>query len=173
MNVRLLRGRPHDVSALRATWPDLRSGARDAVAGLDADGLWHAVLVEPVAGPPSAQGFEDLSWFSSDDVGSVLAGGPVPGVGFVQVMTARVSDRAAWAAADAEAIPRFAVARPDFLGALRIWRGDHLTVVDSYRSEPEARAGEARGHTPEDEAIYQRWFSYLSDVAWHDLIPPW
>ena len=174
MTVRVLRGRPRDVEALRREWEKLRTEASTSVAGVDASGEWLAVMVEPTVAPSIASFVEeDLEWFDSDDVQAVLAGAPAPGAEFIQLMTARVSDRAAWAELDREAIPRFATIRPDFLGSLRIWRGDLLTVVDSYRTETEARAGEARGHSARDQALFDAWFGHLSNVRWHDLIPPW
>ena len=174
MTVRVLRGRPRDVEVLRRDWAKLRTGASVSVAGTDASGEWHAVMIEPDGEPAvDALDVDDLEWFDSDDAQSVLAGAPAPGAEFIQLMTARVSDRAAWAELDREAIPRFATIRPDFLGSLRIWRGDLLTVVDSYRTEAEARAGEARGHSARDQALFDAWFGYLSNVRWHDLIPPW
>lgn len=170
MTVRVMRGRPDDLGALRTEWATWRADAKASVAGTDASGEWLAVLVDPGAGPFD---HPDLTWFDSEDWQAVLAGSPAPGAEFIQVMTARVSDRDAWAAVDREAIPRFATIRPDFLGALRIWQGDLLTVVDSYRTEAEARAGEGRGHSARDQALFDAWFGHLSNVRWHDLIPPW
>lgn len=62
---------------------------------------------------------------------------------------------------------------PDFLGTLRVWQGDLLTVVDSFRSEADARAGEARGATADERAAYDTWFGHLRDVEWHDLTALW
>jgi hypothetical protein len=173
MTVRVLRGRPRDLEALRGQWATERDRAAAGVAGTDASGEWLAVLIDPVGDPTGAFAGPEVTWFDSDDVQQVLAGSPAPGAEFIQIMTARVDDRDAWAAADRQAVPRFATIRPDFLGALRVWQGDLLTVVDSYRSEAEARAGEARGHSAKDQALFDAWFARLSNVRWHDLIPPW
>lgn len=116
-------------------------------------------------------GFEGALVIEAEDATTVLAGSPAPGSEFIQVMTARVNDRAAWEAA--EAVPGFAAARPDFLGSLRMWQGDRLVVIDSYSSVVAARAGEAQPSAPEDEAAYARWFSCLTEVEWLNLEEPW
>lgn len=182
MYARVLAGRPHRLDRLRQEWPALRVDAGAAVAGLTPAGGWVGVL--RFEGPPTppdpalaaaVEGcFEGAPTnFDSADIQLVLAGSPAPGAGFVQVMQARVADRAGWTLADADAVPRFAAARPDFLGSLRIWHDGLLTVVDSFSSEAAARAGEASAPSPEDQAAYLRWFSFLAEVAWHDLLDPW
>jgi len=176
--VRLLYGRPTDLDVLRARWTELRADAIAGVAGVTTAGDWWGVLRHPIdAAPPTPDLATCLAAaptvLDSADVQLLLAGAPAPGAGFVQIMRARVRDRAGWAAADAAAIPLFAAARQDFLGTLRVWQGDLLTVVDSFSSEAQARAGEARGASPEEKPAYDAWFSFLSDVEWHDLTAPW
>lgn len=182
MYVQVVRGSPHRADRLRQEWAALRADSEASVAGLTATGEWIAALrhggpdtrpgdVLPAAVsacfplPPEVVG--------SPDAHLVLAGTPAPGAAFIQVMRARVADRAGWAAADADAVPRFAAARPDFLGSLRVWGADLLTVVDSFSSEAAARAGEAVVPEPADQAAYVRWFSYLTEVSWHDLVELW
>lgn len=158
MPLRLIRGRPSDLDALRT------AGA--LIAGLTPDGEWLGVCLADC-------GFDGALVIEAEETHTVLAGSPAPGAGFVQVMTARVSDRAGWEAADAEAVPRFARARPDFLGSLRLWQGSRLVVIDSYTSLARARAGEAAPEDPQDAAAYARWFSHLSEIEWFDLVELW
>jgi hypothetical protein len=182
MYVQVYQGRPNRPARLQQEWEAVRSGAEASVAGPTVGGGWigvlrHAAEPEPLA-PALLAVFEGcfptpLTRLGSADVQTWLAGSPAPGAAFVQVMQARVADRAGWAAADADAVPRFAAARPDFLGSLRVWNGDLLTVVDSFKTEAEARAGEAQVPAPEDQAAYSRWFSFLAEVAWHDITEIW
>jgi hypothetical protein len=169
-HTRLLHGRPTDLDALRTRWTALRADAGAGVAGVTSAGTWWGVLRNPAGAVPPPP---ELAVLDSADVQLLLAGSPAPGAGFIQIMRARVTDRGGWSAADAVAVPLFAAARPDFLGTLRVWHGDRLTVVDSFSSEAEARAGEARGATPAEQAAYDAWFGFLTDVEWHDLTAPW
>lgn len=182
MYVQVLMGRPHRPARLRQEWEAVRSGAEAAVAGPTLGGGWLGVLRHDAEPEPMSAALlavveacfpGPLSRFGSADAQTVLAGSPAPGAGFVQVMQARVADRAGWTAADVEAVPRFAAARPDFLGSLRVWSGDRLTVVDSFRSEAEARLGEAQVPAPADQAAYSRWFSFLVEVSWYDITELW
>lgn len=182
MYVQVFMGRPSRPARLRQEWEAVRFGAEASVAGPTLGGGWLGLLrheVEPEPLPAALLAVVEscfpgpLARFASADAQTVLAGSPASGAGFVQVMQARVADRAGWAAADVEAVPRFAAARPDFLGSLRVWSGDRLTVVDSFRSEPEARAGEAQVPAPADQAAYSRWFSFLEEVSWYDITEIW
>ena len=182
MYVQVFTGRPHRPARLRQEWEALRLGAEASVAGLTLAGEWVAVLRHAGPVPPPDRALlsavegcltRPRSAFATEDVQEVLAGAPAPGAEFIQVMQAKVTGRAGWAEADVDALRRFRAARPDFLGSLRAWHGDRLTVVDSYRTEAEARAGEAVVPSAEDEAAYRRWFSHLGDVSWHDLLERW
>lgn len=186
---------PADDGNLRAAWSVLSAqpGVVAAVAGPATAGGWAGVLVaragqaiaaDDAGGGPDGVDPEamralyraapGLEWSGSEDFQFVMAGLPADGCAFVQVMEATVSDREAWAKVDSEGVPRFAAVRPDFLGSLRVWRpGGRLTVIDSFTSEAEARAGEAVPPPPGDQAVYDAWFGFLSDVVWHDLVNPW
>jgi hypothetical protein len=179
-HTRLLHGRPRAGGDLRAQWAALRAAADHGVAGLTATGDWWGVLRHPVDAtpPPPDDAFTACfeappTRLDSPDVQLLLAGSPAPGAGFLQIMRARVHDRIGWCAADEVAVPLFVRARPDFLGTLRVWHGDLLTVVDSFSSEADARAGEQRGADPAEQAAYDAWFGHLRDVEWHDLTAPW
>jgi hypothetical protein len=188
MFVRVFQGTPQHPTGLRKQW--LRgewrtlasgSGADGAVGGLASSGQWLGVLqwhTTPDPVPAAHDTLEsllaDVRSFDSADVEVVLAGAPAEGAEFVQIMQARVADRAGWAAADGVALPLYAEARPDFLGSLRIWEpGGRLTVVDSFTSEAEARAGEAASPSAEAKEAYQAWFDHLSGIVWHDIRNPW
>src|SRR5436853_1427557 len=109
---RLLYGRPTDLDVLRVQWSALRADAIAGVAGMTTAGDWWGVLRHPTnAVPPTPDLATCLAAapmvLDSTDVQLLLAGSPAPGAGFIQVMRARVRDRAGWATADAAAIPLF------------------------------------------------------------------
>jgi hypothetical protein len=188
MYVRVFQGTPQHPTGLRRQWlhgewskTAAGCGADDAVGGLASSGQWFGVLRwahEPIPVPQPHGVLEGLlaevRSFDSADVEVLGAGCPAEGATFVQVMEARVADRAGWSDADKVAVPLYAAARPDWLGSLRIWRpGGRLTVLDSFTSEAEARAGEAAVPTVEEKAAYDAWFGFMTDVEWHDLQEPW
>lgn len=188
MYVRVFQGTPQHPTGLRKQWlhgewskTAAECGADDAVAGLASSGQWLGVLrwVDEPHPRPEPHGvleglIADVQSFDSTDVEVVGAGCPAEGAAFVQIMQARVADRAGWADADKVAVPLYTAARPDFLGSLRIWGpGGRLTVIDSFTTEAEARAGEAAPTTVEQKAAYDAWFGYLSGIEWHDLREPW
>lgn len=137
------------VAAVRFSSADV---ARAAVAGRTS---W------PDAGP------------GTSDVGVVMGGGSDE-AGFVQLMQAEVADRARFEEIEAAMGDDFARHRPDFLGGYRAWfPGSRLTVVDYFRSQSEARAGEAKPLSDELGARFEDWMALLSDVRWLDLPDPW
>ena len=194
--VRLLRGEVADLERLRGTWESGydRLGARAggwlaATAGVTPAGQWLAAIryaSEEAARrneerPEYAQGWRDLQAAlggpaqldGSADVHAVSGNGSGP-PGFVQMMRARVRDRQRLEEVEASMGDQFASLRPDFIGGLRIWHGaDRVTVVDSFTSEAEARAGEAK-EMPEDLKVkFGAWMGLLDDVEWYDLAEPW
>ncbi len=60
-------------------------------------------------------------------------------------MRATVRDRERFEAVEERIGPRFLEQRSDFLGGFRLWSaGGSLLAVEYFRSEAEARAGEAK-----------------------------
>lgn len=94
--------------------------------------------------------------------------------GFVQLMRARCKDRAAFQAVEDEIGEPFRAARPDVLGAIRLWQpDDRLVAVDWFSSEEEARAGESVAMPDEVQEGFGRWMGLLEDLRWYDLPDPW
>jgi hypothetical protein len=90
----------------------------------------------------------EVSFIDSEDV-EVFRDGGSDEAGFVQVMKSSGVDREAVARLDAQ-FERFADARPDLLGMIRVWTGPSSCVEAAYfTSEAEAREGE-RSEIPEE-----------------------
>ena len=150
-----------------------------STAGLTGDG--RAVVVTRGGGDPGT-----LAWWSSPDTClpaplTVLATTDVTAVevgdageaGFVQVMRARVPDRARFEALEAEIGPAFVAFRPDFLAGFRAWFDDGtVAAVDYFRSEAEARAGESRDMPAELRAGFGEWLALTEGAEWYDLARP-
>jgi hypothetical protein len=184
----LARGAVADPGILRRGWDDWQaratargSGWLGSTAGIAPSGQWAAAL---------RYSSEEDARAARDDVASLLPGATAveltgdvqvvegngaPAVGrFVQVMRARVPDRHRLEDVEAAIGHRFARLRPDFLTGIRAWTApDRLTVVDWFRSEEEARAGEAAGIPADLGSLFGEWMSLLHDVEWNDLVEPW
>lgn len=127
-------------------------------------GEWWAGTEKAFATPPAFTETADVV---------VLADGGSDAAGFVQVMRARCSDRARWEAVEEGAAGLWAEARPDFMGALRVWSGDVVHCVDYFTSEAEARAGERQEPPEELKRLFGEWMSLLGEQVWYDLPEPW
>lgn len=94
--------------------------------------------------------------------------------GFVQMMRAKVSDRARLEQLEAEMSDRLMAIRPDIIGGYRVWLPDgRVHVVDYFTSEAEARAGETMDYPDDVKATFQEWMGLLSDTEWFDINEPW
>lgn len=108
----------------------------------------------------------------TDDVTAVGGADPAP-AGFVQMMRSRVQDRGRFEAVEARIAPAFVSLRPDFVCGFRAWFPDGtLAAVDHFRSEAEARAGEAMELPDEVRAGHQEWLSLLEGTEWLDFSDP-
>ncbi len=194
--MQLVFGRAADADRLRRQWDSWRvdlaratTGWEGSAAGVTADG--RAVITHRFsstqAAEESARRPGHRSWWSTteecfdgpitvlgtDDV-AVQRVRAATGAGFVQVMRAGVRSRERFEAIETEIGPAFAELRPDFLAGYRGWVGPATVVaVDYFRSESEARAGEAKEMPDDLRAGFQEWLSLLEGTEWYDLSDPW
>jgi hypothetical protein len=118
----------------------------------------------------TAEVFGDVEFADCDEVDTFL-GGVSPDAGFVQVIEGAAADRSAARALFREADDRLAAGRPDILGGLVAWHGDgnDFTQVVYFRSESDARSGEAS----EDEDLDRRYREMIAgDPRFIDLTEP-
>ena len=190
MFLRLVVGGVTDPDALERQlghWIDgVAAGAAGwlgSTGGMTADG--RAVMVSRFVGRQSAATavseeaaageclVHPLSVSETDDVTVVDAGGDQAGAGFVQLMRATVADRERFEALEAEIGPAFAEFRPDFLAGYRAWFPDGtMAALDYFRSESEARAGEAREMPATLREGFSQWLSLVQGAEWYDLLRP-
>ncbi len=115
--------------------------------------------------------FDDVTFRDCPEVETMLAGGS-DDAGFVQVMQGRARDKARLRALEEEFMPTLRERRPDLIGAVRAWDGDHFTQAMYFTSEAEARQGESK-MAAEAGDDFERYSSLLEDVAYLDLKDPW
>lgn len=126
---------------------------------------WWADIGESLDGPPTVLETEDIT---------VQRVGDPTEARFVQAMRATVADRARFEAVEDRIGPAFIEHRPDFLLAYRIWFGETTLVsLDYFRSEAEARAGEAKDMSDELAAGFGEWQALVGAAEWYDLTDPW
>jgi hypothetical protein len=126
---------------------------------------WWSMTEGALDGPPTRA--------QTSDVGVVHAEQPAV-AGFAQVMRASVRDRARLEATEEALTTAFLELRPDFLAGYRAWFPDgSLAAVDYFRSEAEARAGEAREMPEQLAAGFRDWMALLEETEWYDLPDPW
>jgi hypothetical protein len=141
--------RPGAVGFLGATWGASPDGtgvlvgrfASAAEAAANADrpeqGAWWEAM---------APAFEQVTFQDCETVDTMMGGGS-DDARFVQVIEGRAKDQESARQVMREAEGELAENRPDILGGLVAWHGDdgEFTQVVYFRSEDEARAGEAGG----------------------------
>ena len=171
---------------------DLRPGAvgfLGSTAGVAADGRFIAVarFADEAAAQANSELPEQAAWWTgteallsgaatfrgTSDV-EVHAKGGSDDAGFVQILEGTTTDRAEQTAIDAELQESFMAERPDFLGSLLLWwEGGQWLEVVYFSSEADARAGEAKGGSPEGEALFARWQDVAKPESFLDLTDPW
>jgi hypothetical protein len=120
----------------------------------------------------TAKHFEgDVTFRDCREVDTILRGGS-DDAGFVQVMQGRVRDKARLFELEKEFLPQLAERRPDVIGSVRAWDGNHFTDAIYFTSEAEARKGEAAmaQDTSGDMAEFE---SLTEDLTYIDLKDPW
>lgn len=194
MFVQVIQGRTHDAAWLRRQferWHDeLGPGATGflgTTGGVAEDGtaVFLARFETEEAARANSDRPEQGAWWNETakyfdgevafrdcrEVDVTLAGGS-DDAGFVQVMQGEVSDKARLAELEAEFMPRLTELRPDVIGSVRAWDGDHFVDAIYFTSESAARAGEASmaDATGPDMAEFG---SLIQDLTFIDLKDPW
>lgn len=127
-------------------------------------GAWWAETAKYFDAEPTFRDCSDVEIFQ--DGGSDDAG-------FVQVMQGTVSDRARLAAIEAKLMPKMVELRPDVIGSVRAWDGSHYTEAIYFRSEAEARKGEASMSGDLGDEAMTEYLSLVDGVTYLDLTDPW
>ena len=194
MFVQVIQGKTHDAAGLQRQferWLDeLGSGATGflgTTGGVADDGT--AVFLarfetEDAARANSGRPEQGAWWnetaicFDGDVVFrdcrkvDVTLAGASDQAGFVQVMQGSAKDRARLLALEAELMPRLVELRPDVIGSVRAWDGDHFTDAIYFTSEAAARAGEASMAAGTGDAMTEL-VSLVEDLTFVDLKDPW
>ena len=193
MFVQVIKGRTSDPEGLRRQlerWRDeVRPGARGflgSTVGITDDGtvVAFARFDDEAAARTNSDRPEQTAWWQetsryfdgepsfreSSDV-STLFGGGSDTAGFVQVMEGTVTDRAeADAFETPEMLEQLRAARPDLIGAVRVWFADGGFVEAAYfTSEADARTGEA---STEFSGPQQQYMAIFAEMAFLDLRDP-
>ncbi len=116
----------------------------------------------------------EVTFRDCPDVDIMFDGGS-DDAGFVQVMQGRSRDRDRLKTMEDEFLPQLREMRPDLIGAVRAWDGDHFVQAIYFRSEAEAREGETRMTSEQqgDAANAEEYMSLVEDVTYIDLKEPW
>ena len=85
----------------------------------------------------------DVTFRDCSDV-DVEQSGDLDSAGFIQVMQGTASDKARVRELGPQLTPIMVELRPDVLGMVIAWDGDHFTQVVYFRSEADAREGETK-----------------------------
>jgi hypothetical protein len=191
MFVQMITGRVDDVEALRRQvdrWNDeVRPGATGflgSTAGVTSKGDVMAFIrfESEAAARANDERTEQSEWWAETekcyvgdvafreftDVETILDGGS-DDAGFVQVMQFRVTDRARLRELEQGMLDEMRTARPDVIGALRMWDGDRSVQVVYFTSEAEARSGEQKEMPGDDDALE----ALLTDIEYDDISDPW
>ena len=194
MFIQVIQGRTSDAEGLRRQFDrwseEVRGGAKGylgSTGGVADDGtaIFLARFESPDAARQNSGRPEQDAWWNETakyfdgnvtfrdctEVDTTLAGGSDK-AGFVQVMQGRVTDKARLRALEEEWMPKMQELRPDVIGSVRAWDGDHFTEAIYFTSEAEAREGEKKMAGGEFDMAE---FDALNDgdVTFVDLKDPW
>jgi hypothetical protein len=135
--------------------------AAEANSARPEQGAWWSEM-EPLLEGPTFRGSSDVS---------LLFDGPSTDATFVQVMEGTAPDRAkAEALQTPELEAQLRTARPDLLGAIRVWfDGGEYVEAAYFTSEDAARAGETSADFDEPQ---QEFASMFGDPTYTDLRDP-
>jgi hypothetical protein len=193
MFVQVIKGHTSDPTGLRSQleqWDtDLRPGAigfEGSTAGIAEDGTFVVLarFSDAAAAQRNSDRPEQGAWWeatvtlldgeasfreSSDT--SVLFDGGSDDAGFVQIMEGSVKDRAEVEAYETpELMEQLRAARPDLIGAHRVWFDDGTYVDAAYfTSEADARKGEQSTEFSDQAAAYGEMFG---ETTYTDLRDP-
>lgn len=112
----------------------------------------------------------DVTFRNCTDVDVELLGDPNE-AGFVQVMQGVATDKARVRELGPQVSAGVAELRPDVLGNLVAWDGDHFTQAVYFRSEDEARQGETKMQEAPAELL--ELLNLAPASSYIDLTDPW
>jgi hypothetical protein len=193
MFVQVIKGQTKDAAGLRRQlerWrSELKPGAIGFVGstvGISDDGTFVAFVrfVDEAAAKANADRPEQDAWWKdtakffdseptfreSGDVATLFEGGSDT-AGFVQVMEGTVTDRdRAEAMETEEMLAQLRAARPDLIGALRVWfPGGAFAEAAYFTSEEDARKGES---SAEFSGPQQEYMALYGEMTFIDLRDP-
>lgn len=144
--------------------------ASDADAKANSDrpeqGAWWAAAQSAFSGPVTFGNSTDVETFFDFGAGCASAG-------FVQVIQARVADRARMAALEDASLDALAATRPSLLGAIRAWDGAEFTEAVYFTNEADARRDEAAGVPDAVAGAFAEWQALCQNLRFLDLRDPW
>jgi hypothetical protein len=115
----------------------------------------------------------DVTFHDCDDAMVFLDGGS-DDAGFVQVVQGRVSDPERFRSFMSEPMDMLHEQRPEIIGGTIAMEPDGwFTETVAFRSEDEARAGEARDMPPEMREAWAQQMEAMTEVSYLDLHHPW
>src|SRR4051794_25603946 len=194
MYVQVIKGKTSDAQGLRTQldrWrSDLKPGAVGNVGstvGIADDGTFFVIarFADAKSAAANAGRTEQTAWWNdttkyidgepsfreSSDV-SLLFDGGSDAATFVQVMEGTVADRAkAEEVESPEMLEQLRAARPDLLGAQRIWfDGGKYVEIAYFTSEADARKNEASAEFTQSEGDFAAAFGEMTFVDLRDPI---
>jgi len=135
------------------------------------------------ARPEQGAWWQDTEKYFEGDVtfrdcaeGELTLGGGSDEAGFVQVIQGSATDPARIREIEAKWESQMKEVRPDLIGSVRGWDGDHFTEAAYFTSEAAAREGEARVKemaTPDVASEFEEYGSLVPDMTYTDLRDPW
>jgi hypothetical protein len=119
--------------------------------------------------------FEGEVTFHDCPDAEVAFGEPSDQAGFVQVIEGTATDVAELRRLDQrwKGLSRDSMGRPDILGGVTGYDGDHVVTVIYFTSETEARKGEQEPPPAEVAELMGKQQELLPDMTFTDLTDPW
>lgn len=114
-----------------------------------------------------------VTFHDTEDI-DVMDHGRLDDAHFVQVMEGHVTDRARASELEHEADSMLREMRPDLIGSLTVYYGDHeFAEVAYFTSETAARAGESKAMPDEAAKKFDEWERVMKVERYLDLTDPW
>jgi hypothetical protein len=126
-------------------------------------GAWWAQTERYFHGP--------VSFIDSADVDVQVE--PSNDARFVQVIQANARDRKRIEEINAEVGPAMTESRPEIIGAVSVWSGDHVCDIAYFTTEEAARAGEKKELAEAHRKLFEEWQSLIDEPTFLDIKEPW
>lgn len=137
--------------------------AARANSGRPEQGAWWSETETYFDGP--------VSFLDSSDVDVQVE--PSNDAGFVQVIQSKALDRKRIEAINAEVGPAMTESRPEIIGAVSVWSGDHVCDIAYFTTEDAAREGERKELLEAHRKLFEEWKSLIEEPRFLDLKDPW